>query len=493
MKEKGDSSVVEKVSRQVSEQITKMKEEKAIKEQEREREKAIKEQEKAIKKEQKEQEMEKEKEAGEIEFRFRKTSEEFKKYFHIFLVIACSMLFFILLYRFSDVAKVFSAIFSAAAPILTGVAIAYILNPVVNRLEEGIRKLRSKKDRDPVKNKKFCRGIAILVSIILTILMIAALFAIVIPEVTISLSRLFDTLPDRLKEVEKWWETFPERYPNLYSNKLIAPYVKMAVDYVTEGINGGVISTIVDWISYVLGGLMGAVNVLYNVVIGMIIAVYVLLSKEQFMANGKRIVLACMSQRRSENFFKIVRTTHKIFGGAITGKILDSLLVGMITYIALTIFAVPYASLVAVIVGVTNVIPFLGPFIGAIPSAILIFIVDPSKGLLFIVIIIVIQQIDCNLLDPFIVGKSIGLSPFWEISACLIGGGLFGLWGLLLGVPVFALCYSLIGQLLNAKLQDRELPVESDLYYRECTYEELKEEAVKERERDREKEQNRRI
>lgn len=467
MKEKATAAVAGKMSK-VTEQITKKKEEKAIREQERTSKK--------------EQELQKERAAEKIEFRFRKTSEEFKKYFHMFLVIAGSMLFFILIYRFSYVMELFSDILNAAAPIITGVAIAYVLNPVVNYMDRGLQKLRSKKERDPVKNKKFCRRIAIAVSMLLTIVMIAALFAIVIPEVTSSLSRLFDTLPERLKEVEKWWTEFPQRYPKLYSNKLIAPYVKMAVESVTEGINGGAVSTIVDWISYVLGGLVGAVNVLYNVIIGMIIAVYVLLSKEHFMASGKRIVVACMSQKKSENFFKIVRTTHKIFGGAITGKIIDSLLVGLITYIALTIFRVPYASLVSVIVGVTNVIPFLGPFIGAIPSALLIFIVNPGKGVLFIVLIIIIQQIDCNLLDPFIVGKSIGLSPFWEITACLVGGGLFGFWGLLLGVPVFALIYSLIGQLLNAKLQDRELPVERELYYRECTYEELKAEAVRERE-----------
>ena len=214
---------------------------------------------------------------------------------------------------------------------------------------------------------------------------------------------------------------------------------------------------------------MGTVNILKNVIVGIIIAIYVLNSKDLFAAQAKKIAYSIFSTEHANLFIKNTRFIHRVFGGFITGKLLDSLIIGMITFVFMSVFDMPYVVLISVIIGVTNFIPFFGPFIGAIPCSFLVLMVSPLKCLYFVIFILILQQFDGNILGPKILGDSTGLSSFWVMFAILIAGGLFGFVGMIIGVPLFAVLYSLITTLVNRSLADKDLPVKtSDYFFMDC-------------------------
>ena len=194
--------------------------------------------------------------------------------------------------------------------------------------------------------------------------------------------------------------------------------------------------------------------------------VYLLIGKETFVGHGKKIVYAVLPSKYGNVVIHTMRITNQMFGGFVSGKILDSVIIGVICYVGLMILGMPYSLLVAVIVGVTNVIPFFGPFIGAVPSFILIALAEPVKGLYFLIFVLALQQVDGNIIGPKILGDSTGLSSFWVVFAILVGGGLFGFMGMLLGVPTFAVIYYLIREAVAYILRRRSLPEETRDYIR---------------------------
>ena len=211
-------------------------------------------------------------------------------------------------------------------------------------------------------------------------------------------------------------------------------------------------------------GVIGVVNGLIDVLIGFIVAIYLLFGKEKFLGQGRKIVYAFNTPRRANIILHLAAKTNKTFSGFIIGKLIDSAIIGVLCFIGLSILKMPYTLLVSVIVGVTNVIPVFGPYIGAIPSTILILLVDPMKGLYFVIFIFLLQQLDGNVIGPMILGDSTGLSAFWVMFAILIGGGLFGLVGMIVGVPTFAVIYYIIKMLIQQKLEQKKLPIETENY-----------------------------
>ena len=210
--------------------------------------------------------------------------------------------------------------------------------------------------------------------------------------------------------------------------------------------------------------IFGTLKFLYNLIIGYIIAIYILVDKEKFKAQSKKLLYTLFDYDRINIILENTRYTDKVFGGFFAGKLLDSLIIGIICFICMIIMGMPYSLIVSVIVGVTNIIPYFGPFIGAIPSAFLIFLVDPGKCLMFIVFIFVLQQIDGNIIGPNIFGSKTGLSSFWVLFSLLIFGGLFGMVGMLLGVPLFSILYSFINGVLKRRLKEKKLPEDSKDY-----------------------------
>ena len=195
-----------------------------------------------------------------------------------------------------------------------------------------------------------------------------------------------------------------------------------------------------------------------------IISIYLLIDKEKFFALGKKVTASLFNEKHTRVILDLAKRTNLTFGRFIGGKIVDSAIIGVLTFIILTIFKMPYVLLISVIIGITNVIPFFGPFIGAIPSAIIILFVSPIQAIWFLVIVLVIQQVDGNIIGPKILGDSIGISAFWILFSILVAGKLFGLVGMIIGVPMFALIYSIIKDVIEARLKYKGLPIETKNY-----------------------------
>ena len=213
--------------------------------------------------------------------------------------------------------------------------------------------------------------------------------------------------------------------------------------------------------------ILGILKVLWNFVIGFVISIYVLASKETFAAQGKKIIYAAFEKDSANSVLGSFRFVHKTFIGFFSGKVLDSIIIGLLCFIGTTLLNTPYAALVSLIVGVTNVIPFFGPYLGAIPCALLILVVDlanPMSCVTFVIFILILQQLDGNLIGPMILGDSTGLSGFWVIFSITAFGGLFGVGGMIVGVPVFAVFFAVVRGLVNRSLIKKEMPIQSDLY-----------------------------
>lgn len=437
-----------------------------------------------MKKEEKSLAEEKEEKSLSLGLNLRQMTDRTRNYVHLFLVIAASILFLAVIYRWSDISKGIGKVFSAIMPIIYGLVIAYILNPVVNALDRlfypkmRIRELRkSKQPSKPLrfhhrkltpeeqmkKARRRVRRISIFISILCLLLVVTLIVYLVIPEVVTSISGLVENFPKGATDVRGILKKILFNNEKLLDK--VEPVVTNGIKMVEDWLQNDFFAKVGDLAGYVATGLSSVFGVIYNLIIGLFVAVYMLMDKEKFQAQAKKFVIGCMKEKNSSKLLNISARAHAIFGKAITGKILDSIIIGVLCFLLLFIFQIPYAALVGVIVGVTNVIPFLGPYIGAVPSALLIIIEDPVKGIYFIIIILVLQQFDCNYLDPKIVGGSIGLSPFWEIFACLLGGGLFGLAGLLLGVPAFALLSVIVKDSLESGLKKKGMPTDTESYY----------------------------
>ena len=387
-----------------------------------------------------------------------------------FLVILAGIVCFFIFLRFDSIAKAFGTIAEVLTPIIYGFVLAFLLNPIVKRVEKwvapGLKKLFKQEERV----NKMARSLGIFSALIVAIVVVVALFNMLIPQLYNSIKDLVVTLP---KELSQWGK---EINTIIKGNSTVENLVKMALIQGNDAIEKWVESDLLNWvqndlfkqtnqiITGVTTGVISVVNVVLNIFVGVIVSIYVLYSKEKFSSQSKKLVYAMMKPTPANNVIHIAKKANSIFSGFIIGKIIDSAIIGVLCFIGLSILKMPYTLLVSVIVGVTNVIPFFGPFIGAVPSAILIFLVDPMKGLYFIIFVLLLQQLDGNVIGPKILGDSTGLSSFWVIFSILVSGGLFGFIGMIVGVPTFALIYYVIKMYIQQKLEQKKLPTDTTSY-----------------------------
>ena len=382
-----------------------------------------------------------------------------------FLVVAASILFLLFLLKIDLVLNVVGRIFSILMPIILGLTFAYLLNPILVFFEDKCFRRLMKKWLEKRPSSRLPRIFAITVTMLLVLLCLAGLLSILLPQLAASIKGLFDKIPGYLVAAKNWGDQIiadNKTLSSLLGNSLdgLIDSAQSLLEKATPTINQ-LIGNVTD---FVIGSAIGVVNGIKNFVLGIIISIYVMFSKEKFAAQTKKILYALFSKQHTDRILRNTRRTHQIFGGFVTGKLLDSLIIGIITFIVLSIIRMPYTVLISVIVGITNIIPYFGPIIGAIPCALILLFEDPLKALLFIVIIIIIQQFDGNLLGPKILGDSTGLSAFWVIFAILLGGGLFGFLGMLLGVPTFAVIYVLIKTFIEERLRKKNEPADTLAY-----------------------------
>lgn len=377
------------------------------------------------------------------------------------VIILCMLCFFVLL-RMDDISKVLKLIFNILRPIIYGLAIAYLLNPIVKTVERYLKPWVEKRFPNFKKTQKLCRGIGIVAALVVMLAVISALFNMLIPELYRSIRNLALTLPGQINEALRNLTVLMSQDTTL--GKFFTTFLTEATTFFQNWMRTDLLSQVNDFMSHLTEGVFNVVNEVMNAVIGIIVSVYVLYSKEKFSMQSKKIIYALFKPSHANMILHLSIKSNTIFGGFIIGKIIDSAIIGGLCFIGLSILDMPYTVLVSVIVGVTNVIPFFGPYIGAIPSAILIMLSDPKMGIYFILFILVLQQLDGNVIGPKILGDSTGLSAFWVMFSILLGGGLFGFVGMILGVPTFAVFYYIVNMLINNKLEKRKLPIETDCY-----------------------------
>lgn len=377
-----------------------------------------------------------------------------------FLVIVASILFYYVLFHRSSLSNGIAKFIGISMPIIDGFVLAYLMTPVLNKIEKCIIKPLYKKANVPMtaKNKRRMRGLSILATIVLILIILYEFFGLIIPEVIRSIQSIIFQFPIYVNNLNTWALGLMKNNPDLEKvlNGLIDQYSSKLLDY----LNSNLLPHINDLFKTLSLRVINVFKALWNFVIGFIISIYILGSKEKFAGQAKKIVYALFDRKAGNEVVTNFRFIHSTFIGFIGGKIVDSIIIGVICFVCTSIIGTPYAILVSVIIGVTNVIPFFGPWIGGVPSALLVLMVDPIQALYFIILILIIQQFDGNILGPKILGDSTGLSGFWVIFAITIFGGLFGVLGMVVGVPIFAVFYAGVSAMVNRMLRKKDLPTD---------------------------------
>ena len=382
-----------------------------------------------------------------------------------FLVIAGGIFLYYLMFHGSNIRQNLGKLLKITTPIVNGLIIAYVMTPTLNYVEKHLIRLAQKCKINTEKHYSKFRAVSIFFTALFFVLIIYALIAMLVSQIVPSIQNIASNFDTYVTNLTRWVNKLFE------DNRQIALYVQDLISTYSGEFEKWLSSVVIPQTSDIIKTLslsvIGLMKVLWNFILGFIISIYLLFNKEVLAGQAKKMIYAFFKTKTANLVISEVRFIHQTFIGFISGKVIDSLIIGMLCFIGTTLIGTPYAALVSVIIGVTNVIPFFGPYLGAIPSAIFILIVDlsnPINCLYFILFILILQQFDGNILGPKILGDSTGLSGFWVIFAITLFGGLFGVFGMIIGVPIFAVIFSVVKRLVNYQLEKRNLPTETTLY-----------------------------
>lgn len=388
------------------------------------------------------------------------------KYFSIglaaFCVIGASLLLYFFMLRFDIFLNIIKNLFIIIRPLFYGIIIAFLSTQTYNYFNKTISKLLKNKLKNKDNINKISKTISIIISILLVLLVLFLFIYILIPQLIISILSIIETWTYNVENLESWLIKVLNLSPAL-ENTILNLFNKSSTS-ILEWLSASVIPTMESISSSVTTGLNDMYIFVKDFIIGMVFSVYILSNKSKFIAQLKKISYNFLGIKKGNSFLRDCRYVYKVFNGFIKGKLLTSLIIGTACYICMLIFKMPYALLISFIVAITNIIPFFGPIIGWIPGVILIALVSPIKALYFTIIIIILQQIEGNILEPKIVGNNIGIPSFWVLFAIILFGGIFGFVGMIFGVPIFAIIYHFITARLNNNLNNKNLPTNIDDY-----------------------------
>ena len=391
----------------------------------------------------------------------------------IFLTACAILLFYDTVYQAGiggTVKTFFQKVGSVLAPVVYGAVMAYLLAPVVNWFERIITKLWGKNQRTRNKTlkhgKTWLRAAAILLTWAIVLVLIYLLMSVLIPQLVDSVTLLVKNAKDYYARIYEWVDTWLTNTPEIgvWANEMLADSYSNALDVLTQKVLPWASTMATNLGGGIWSGIWSIVTFAKNIIIGLIISIYLLAMKEKSLARCCKALYALCKKETADLIVQGTRRTNQIFSGFVIGKIIDSIIIGILCFVGCSVLKIPYTPLVSVVVGVTNVIPFFGPFLGAIPSMLLILLVSPRKCLIFGIFVLLLQQFDGNILGPKILGGSTGISSFWVIVAILVGGGFFGVLGMFLGVPVFACLQALCKWLMDNRLRKRGMPTEAREY-----------------------------
>ena len=357
------------------------------------------------------------------------------------------VLFYLLVHNMGGILHFIGKALGVLSSFIIGIFITLVLSPLRQWLEE---KWLSKTKLKPSVQ----RVIAVIICIALLLILISAFFLILIPQLIDSMATLIGSMDSYVNTVREFIDRM------LANNEQVSDALNNMLDLMGDSIS--------DWLTSAVGGFRTLVNYsisfvkgIINILIGIVVSIYILLDEENFQRQVKSLLYAILPPARAQKTYRLIRTTWKTFKSYFVGKFVDSLVVAIITYIVMAIMKMPYAPLIAVVVGTTNMIPVVGPFIGAIPCGIILLIISPLRALEFLIYDIILQQIDGNILGPIILGESVGLSAIWILFAITVFGALFGILGMFIGVPIFSVIYVTIQQFIQDSLASRNIDIDN--------------------------------
>ena len=368
-------------------------------------------------------------------------------------VIAVNVLLIIGFMKINVLTSAVSSIIAALSSVLWGFVIAFLMNPLMVNFEKLVRKHIYKKEG----GQTVLRTISITVSAIIFLGVIALLIWIVVPEVLNSVKELFGNWGEITEKLQRWAHKLFKGYPK--AERFITEKVKeLTSDF------SSLYDKLEPMIEDILSGAMGVVTFIKDFVIGFFVSIYLLFGKEKFLAQLKKLVISVTKKTTCERIMSFASKTNRVFSGFLVGKIIDSTIIGCICFVCLTLMNMPYNIMISVIIGVTNIIPFFGPIIGAVPSTLFMLLVSPKRAVILLIFIIILQQFDGNILGPKILGDSTGLPGFWVLVSILFFGGLWGFPGMVIAVPTFALIYSFTREFVEGRLKKKKLPTATEYY-----------------------------
>lgn len=390
----------------------------------------------------------------------RRDSKYFRLGRMVLTVIVLCALFVVTLLNIGTVFAAIKKVISVFSFVIYGIVFAYLMNPMLKRVEKFLQSILSKTNMTERGVRKLSRILGVLVSLLVFLALIYGLIAMVIPQLVESVKDTFsqENLQSYYEKITTWLNNTLKGTPLenwIHDNDP----VRALQDWITKGLD--VFSTLESAFT----GVYGIVKVIFNMLIGVVVSVYLLISKERFIAQIKKLVVAAFRPRTADRIFEIGRMTNKSFGGFMVGKLIDSLIIGLISYIGMLIFGLPYALFSSVTIGIFNIIPFFGPFIGIGIGAVLIILQSPIQCLYFLIFEIILQQVDGNIIGPKILGGRLGISDFWILVSITVFGSFFGFGGMIMGVPVFTVIYNLSAQAINNALQKKKHTQHTEDYY----------------------------
>ena len=379
-----------------------------------------------------------------------------------FAVIAAALLLFFTLFHLSALRAFLRTLAHILRPIFLGMIFAFLLLPVHRGIFGFLVAMTPEKRLKNKGDVQFLNVLAIILSLLLAVFLLYLLLAMALPQVYLSIVGLVNAFPDYINSVQEWLQKFLADNPDI-QNTVMSVYVSAAAS-LEDWLNADILPNLTGVMSSVSALVVSLALLLKDLLIALIVTFYLLIRKDVFAAQSKKIVYSMLPTHVGDLVVEETRSAYRIMSGFINGKLLDSLIIGVIALVCCNLLKFPYPALLATIIGVTNVIPFFGPFIGAIPCGLLVFLDSPIKCVYFAIFILVLQQFDGNILGPKILGDSTGLASFWVLFSILLFGGLFGFAGMVLGVPVFAMIYSVLRRLVHYGLRRRGLPEDTKFY-----------------------------
>ena len=373
-----------------------------------------------------------------------------------FFVIAAVILFFFFIFKIDVFISFLNKVLNILQPLILGAVIAFLMNPLTKFLNNQIYKLMNKIFKKQDKFKRFSLYSAITIALLIFVLIISVFLYMVIPEFARTISTLISVLPGQIRTVSAWLISLVE------SNSALATVFNRLSTALDSWFQNNFVSNATLYATYLASGVINVVNFVVDFLIGLVLAFYLLSSKKTLKRHLKKILYAFFTEKATKKIIEVMRKSDIIFSGFINGKLINALIIGVLCFIGCSVIKIPYVMLISVVIAVTDMIPVFGPYIGAVPCALLVLLDSPIKCVYFVLFIILLQVFDGNVIGPRILGDSTGLSAFWVMVAILLGGGLFGIIGMLIGVPTFAVLYYLFKILINFLLRKKNIKISEE-------------------------------